>query len=417
MANVSDETPISGEASPKKRSRKKIVLGIVAAIVVVAAIAVGYSFARGDLAPVDAAAKYDGFNYLMEDEVNDYIALYREQMEVADVSDEDWATFLAAYGMTPSALRYSTIEQLLTDKLVQKKADELGLQASEAEIDASLQTLRDTLGLGDDEILQQTLAAHGQTEEGLREVYRKAIVKRLVLSAEVETPVPTDDQVREFLKSFTQTLQSPVTKHSYCFRLSGRESDENREKSLLVQRLRDEFAAGDKSVEEFAQMVGSYSDDETLVESNGANGWDVDSSDYGSAYAEALDGMQEGDVSQVFVEDDGDTYAFIWVNDEYVFPTGDKAIDALDPADVPESLWSYLSDSAAYGLWEAAGQDYLDQLLVDAGVVYYPMPANVPYNVDMSLADVQLEEVTASDASASATAQDASNASAASLQG
>ena len=394
MAVESNGGKTAAQPSSRKKVKRAIAIAFLALLAAVG-IAMGVAFGNGDLAPVDAAAKYSGFNYIFEDEVSDYISLYREQMGLAESNDEDWATFLAAYNLTPARLRYSTIQQILTDKLVQSKADELGLDASEEEVDATVGTLRDSLGLGDDEILRQTLEAHGQTEEGLREVYRKAIVKRLVLSAEVETPTPSDDQVREYLVEYVPTLETALVRHTYCFRLSGRENDANREKVTLVNRLRDEFTRSGKTVDAFAQMVAQYSDDEDLVANNGANGWDADTTGYSASYVEALSDLGEGDVSSVFVEDD--SYVFIWVDDAYTLPVNEKAARALDPSEVPPSLWSYLRDLTAYKLWEEAGDEYLAKLVEDADVVYYPMPSNVPYNVDMSLANVQLEEIEQAD--------------------
>lgn len=377
--------------APRKRRWGRVVASAIALVFVALAIYVGHAFWVGDMAPADAAAKYDGFNYLAEDEVTDYIQLYREQMGLAESSDEDWATFLAAYNLTPSRLRYSTIQQLITDALVQKKADELGLQASDDEIEATVDTLRNTLGLGDDEILKQTLEAHGQTEEGLREVYRQAIVKRMLLSSEVETPTPSDEQVKEYLKSIVPSMAVPTVRHTYCFKLNNVNQEGDLDALMEVQHLSKQFSEGEKTTETFERLVEENSDDETLIETGGANGWDIDSSSYSNDYLGVLEGMTKGDVSEAF--HDGESLCFIWVDDEFALPSDSKDIDELDPSDVPTSLWQYLSDAAAYSLWESAGQDYLAQLLDDAGVVYYPMPSDVPYNVDMSLADVQLEEV------------------------
>lgn len=388
---MSEEGATKTAETPKRGKRARIIAGVVAVALVALVAYVGHGIWVGDIAPSDAAAKYDGFTYLPESEVSDYIAVYREQMGLGDSSDEDWATFLAAYNLTPQRLRYSTIQQLVTDALVQKKADNLGLSASEEEIDATVDTLRNTLGLGDDEILQQTLEAHGQTEEGLREVYRQAIVKRLVLSAEVETPTPTEDQVKDYLKTILPTLAANTVRHTYCFRLNGVAESGERDKMDQVQDLQKQFIAGAKTQEAFAAMVQMYGNDDGLAETGGANGWDIDTSSYSNTYIGVMEDMVEGDVSGVFR--DGESLCFIWVDEEYTLPSSTLAVDDLDVADVPASLWSYLSDAAAYQLWEAAGQEYLDALVEDAQVVYYPMPSDVPYNVDMSLADVQLEEL------------------------
>lgn len=380
------------EVKPKARGRvRRWVIGIVAVVAIAACGYAGYAIWVGDIAPSDAAAKYSGFNYLPENEVTDYIGVYREQMGLAQSSDEDWATFLAAYNLTPARLRYSTIRQLLTDKLVQMRADELGIQVTDSEIDATLDTLKGTMALGSDEVWQETLAARGQTEEGVRDVYRQAILKRQLLSQDVAMPEPSDEQVKEYMKTFDSTLASPTVKHTYCFKWTGVDENTGLDVITMVQNARNELVKNGLSEDAFAAVVEEYSNDEELKGKSGANGWNADTSAYSEEYLSRLEGLGEGEISDVFK--DGDAYEFIWVNMTYDLPTDSDAIDSLDLSMMPSSLEQYLRDSEAYELWEDECDEYLSNMLENAGVVYYPMPADVPYNVDMSLADVQLEEV------------------------
>ncbi len=120
--------------------------------------------------------------------------------------------------------------------------------------------------------------------------------------------------------------------------------------------------------------------------------------------------MEAGDVSTIF-EDDG-VYCFIWCDETYTFPEDTEELAALSEEDVPETLWEYTADYAAYQLWKSDCEVYLDELYTAANVLIYDMPVGLPYYVDMSLAQTEDEdeESTSEDETEDATeAEDASD--------
>ena len=367
--------------------RKNIALRAIIAVIVVLILAIGgYAGAiyAGVLAMPGAAARYDGWSFIQEQDVTDYIETYQKQMGYEDANDEDWATFLSQYGLTPERLRMTTIRQLVCDALVQKTADKDGITVDNSEVDTMVQNMKKSMAFDDDDTWNNTLEAYGQTEEGLRSTYQQQLLKQKVYNAEVEMPTATDDEVRSYLQTAVTSMSSLTTKHTYCFKISGLDDDGSLKKIGAVQKYRKALIKDGVSTDSFAAYVQSFSDVDSLKEVGGANGWDLDTSEYSSKYAEVLDGLKKGEVSEVF--NDGDGYAFIWVDDTYTFPKNSKKIEKLNLSAMPSSLSGYLSSCASYQLWQTDCAEWLQQRADDANINYYDMPSNVPYNVDMNKA-------------------------------
>ena len=396
MSEGTEELQVSQTLETSKpKSRKPLIAGICAAVVVVIAAAIFAAFAIGVLAPPNAAAKYGFFEYITEEECTEYIEIYREQMGYGDgTTDADWATFLAAYNMTPERLRASTIDQLLTDKLVEQKCADLGITVTDDELDTLVENYKNYYASGSDSIWQQTLEAYGQTEEGFRANMKLSLLKEKLTEDQVETPEPTDDEVKaviaNYIDSAVSNEQSLTLKHSYCFKKSKSSSEGSLEEREEVEKIRQGLLDVGASEESFASIIDLYCDDEDLKETSGANGWNADTTGYSDEYIKALDTVGEGGVSSVFADDD--CYFFVWVSQTYTLPKKSSKADKIDLDAMPEALHQYFADTAAYSLWQTDAQTYLANITTDIDVIYYDMPADVSYNVDMSLAQTSGED-------------------------
>lgn len=374
---------------PKKNHRKKV--GAIAVVVIALVIVAGTfaAFATGTLCPNGAAAKYDLFSYVEESEVTDYIENYKAQMGYGNASDEDWATFLAAYNLTPERLRISTVDQLVTDKITEKKCSELGITVSDDELSQAVDYYKNLYAYGNDDTWQQTLSQYGQTEEGFRESQRLSILKQKLAENQVPQPTPSDDEVKNTIASYIDNANANETsltlKHSYCFKKKKSSSEGSLDELNEVQKIRDELVKVGATEESFASVVSLYSDDEDeLKQKAGANGWNADTSGYGEAYVKALESTDKGGVSSVFSDDE--YYYFIWISDTYTLPKKSAKATDVDLNKMPDALHQYFSDVTAYAQWQQDSQEYLANLTSDVNIACFAMPADVPYNVDMSLA-------------------------------
>lgn len=387
--NYTAEPAPQAPEQPKKHSHRRIVLAAAVAVLVVLAAVFGFLTYRGVLAPASAAAKYDLFSYVSEDETTAYIENYKRQVGYSSATDEQWADYLANAGLTPASLRVSTIRQIIIDREVEKACKRLGLEADEAEVEQLVQNMKDSFAFGDDETWQGTLEMYGQTEEGLRDTYRLSLQRQALFQSEVPVPEPTDDELFVYLYSYYGA--GIETKHIYYLTIEGLDEDGSYERLQNAQAIRKLLIEDGLNAENFSLYVGMYCTDSDLVSRGGANGWSLDMADYSSAYQAAVEDTEVGEVSPVFREENG--YSFVWIDSSYTMPSlagesPDEVDQAAYLADIPETLLAYFRDCAAQGLWESDCQAYLSGLYDASKPVLFPMPAGVPYYVDMSLATV-----------------------------
>ncbi len=411
---------------PKKRHRVRNTIIIVVIVVVVAAIAAFiWGYATGAIYPASAAAKYGTFDYLSEQDVTDDIMTYKEQMGYGDATDEEWAEFLASFNLTPERLRYSTIVNRLSNVAIEDKCKELGITVSDEEIDDVVKGFKSLYGFGDDEVWADTLEMYGQTEEGFREVQRLELLKEKLCDEEVEMPTPTEDEIRSYIESFAASRQSDeindvgseeeaealrsddasaLLRHSYCYKYDIAGDEATLDESDQVQLIKEEFEESGTDVEVFETILATYCNDDEIMSISGDMGWDADTDEYSEVYMRMLDTLDEPGVSDIF--NDGDAICFIWVDQVYSLPYSQEKLESLDLGTMPDSLYDYFSDCEAYILWQDDCDDYVATLAGELPVTLYPMPDDVPYNVDMTPYIVEEDE---EDADATSEGDDTAN--------
>lgn len=389
------------------KRRRNIIIALIGVLVVLVLGILGFAVSTGVLAPSSAAAKYGVLSYVSEDDVTDYVNIYRTQSGYENSTDDEWAAFLLQQGTTPSRLRLLSIYELIGEKLVEDKCNELGITVSDEELDVAIASMKGTLALGDDEEWASQLAHYGTTEENVREVQRHSLLRQKLLTAEVETPVPTNEQIKEYMVNAIGSYSGATARHTYCLRVSGLDEEGETERYYALDNIRKQLIEQGVTEETFSAFVGVYSDDESLIETGGANGWDIDVSDYSENYQMQLSNLGVGEVSTVFV--DGDSLAFIWVDQEFELPLDQETIENMDlENDLPSSLLEYYSDCEAYQLWVQAGNDYTDAMLDNANVIIFPMPTSVSYYVDLDAYAASTSEGTGTEGTGASSEEEAS---------
>ena len=402
-AEEADEEPVAAavsEPAPKKRGK---IIGIVVAIIVVLCL-IGVGGTAVGIIPVPGAAvKYGAFDYIFEDEITNYIATYKKQMGYENATDEEWASFLAAYNLTPERLRQSTANELLTERAVEARAKELGVSVSDEEVDEVVAAFKDAYAFNDDEIFESTLAEYGQTLEGFRSVQRMALLKERLLYADCKIDEPTTDEVRSTIQNFVAYhatydecdqfdedgsnkaslfYDTFVVKHSYCFGIQFAGDEASLSDYEKCELIKDEFVESGTDVETFLALMSLYCDVDELKENDGAMGWDADTTEYSSAFATALAKTDVGEVSDSF-NDDG-MECFVWVDQGFTMPYDPEEVTTMDLSAMPSSLYQYFRDVTLYNNREDISDQYFRGLVSNLNATLYVMPDNVPYNVDMS---------------------------------
>jgi hypothetical protein len=311
-------------------------------------------------------------------------------------------------------LRLTTVNELLTQKAIEKRASELGISVTEDEIDQAVDAFKQAYAFDSDDIFEQTLEGYGQTLEGFRDTQALALLKQKLLLADLTVDTPTDEEVLETVAQYAASYQSAdeeeasadadasadesaadvaadsadattaghTVKHSYLFAINVTGDEATLADLEKVQQIKDDFTQTDMDIQTFLALIELYCDVDSVTETSGAMGWDIDTSDYSTAYATQLAKTDVGATSEVF--NDGTMECFIWVDQGYFLPYAQSDLDALDLSAMPDSLHEYFQDQTLYQKRSELSTSYFQSLVDALDIVLYPMPASVEYNVDMS---------------------------------
>ncbi len=388
----------------RNKKRRRIAIAVVLALIVLVIGAFCFLAFKGVIAPGDVAAKYDTLSYITEDEVTEYIETYREQMGYSE-SDDGWAEFLYAYGMTPELLRQSTIRQLIIDAKIEKLAAKYGLSADEDEVDEYIQNMKETWAFDSDTIWEETLELYGTTEEALRETYRHSLLENAVCQLEVPVPSVSDEEILDYLVAY-YAEDGLKAKHIYYLTIEVGEDDSELEVLAQVQALREMMNSEDEmTAEVWGAYVSMYCTDDDVVNRSGAQGWSIDMDDMSDAFQTTVENLKKGEISTAINEDGA--YSLIRIDDVVKLKDlGEIDTEETDATEylsvMPSTLYSYFSDCTAQLIWSSDCQDYLSELYDNCGVVINAVSGAPSYYVDMT-------ELYAADAEDSEEAEDESD--------
>ncbi|MCD8199689.1 MAG: SurA N-terminal domain-containing protein [Coriobacteriaceae bacterium] len=362
-------TPASAQKNNGSRTAA-IIFGIIAIVAIIAAV-VGFVLYAGARVPADAAGKVDA-DFITEDEVGTWIGQYRAQYGLED--DADFAQNLLSQGYNVSTFRQNAINQLAMNAVIDAKAHELGITASDEDIQAQLDTAKANYAFNDDDVWAETLESLHITDEGLRKQYETNIFEDGILEAEVPEQEPTDEDIAAFMGEY---LAGTTQKHAMRIVFSGDDASERAQE--CHKKLTAAQKDGKLDKDTFASLAAEYSDEEADYAWSG-NSMDDD-------IMETVDNLDVGEASGIESIEADDAEEIIYVDEDYTFPKAKDGEDYAIPSDIPAGLLQEVRDADAQTLWQTACDNYLANLLGDAKITYYPMPDDAPYNVDMASAN------------------------------
>ena len=390
---------VAKEQTAKQWSSREKILAGVAGVAIVVAIA-GFSLFAVN-APGNAAAKFDGGS-VSESEVTAYIDQYRNAYGTTD--DSSFASLLKNQNMTVASYRQSAIDQLVLQKLIEKRANELGVSVSDDDVEARLQEVREQMGATDDDTWQSTLESYGVTEDSLRSTYRSQLLQDKVCEQDVPEEEPSDDDTLNYISSY---LADTTQKHVYRIVFT---SDDG--KSTKAGKCTKELKKLKKSKKldaaAFEELVAKYSESDTAADDKGAVGWSGSDS-ISDTISELIDSMSVGDFSDATtVEEDDNALEIIYVDQDFTFPSSSD-IESLDSLSIPDELLSDVKSAVSYSNWQTDCSTYIAKLLADAKVTYYPVPDDASYNVDLSIDYTEATTTTDDSASSESASDDSSS--------
>ncbi|WP_346674401.1 peptidylprolyl isomerase [Enorma phocaeensis] len=316
------------------------------------------------------AATVNGVN-ITEDTVTNQIMSTRSSLGCD--ADEDWAAYLAQNDQTPESYRESVIQSIAEDYLLTEAIRDNNITVSDEEVEARWQEA--VAGYESEDAFVSMLSQLGYTEDSYKQMIESQLQQQALRDAVAPVEDPTDDEIIAYANENLSTYNDARRSSHILIKVAEDADDATREEARQqAQDILDQINAGEISFEDAAK---EYSDDSS-AENGGDVGWDKETT-FVDAYQEALSALDTGQVSGV-VETEYGLHIITCTDHFYV----DGEVTSIDQ--IPEDLRTTFSDAIKSEKQGTAYTEWFQNYVDSADLQINEMPADVPYNVDMSLA-------------------------------
>ena len=286
-------------------------------------------------------------------------------------ADDAWGQYLVAIGKTPESLREEAIDSLVEDELVKSGAADKGVTIDEAEVDKSVAEM--SSNYESEEKWKEILEQAGFTEESYRDLIRESLTNQALQEVFQESATADDAAVLETAKSYVTYYDGAKRSSHILFKVEDTSDEAAMEETRAkAEEVLARINSGEISFEDAAK---EYSEDSS-AEKGGDVGWDR-TSNFVTEYTEALEGLELNEVSEPVESDFG--IHIIKCTEVFEAPEELTSIDQI-----PEAFRSTIEEVAKSSAVNEAYQAWIDELKASATIVINPMPANVPYNIDLT---------------------------------
>ena len=380
------ETPEPTKAERKKDAKAKLTRGGKIALVAVGCAAMLLSVSAmacsGVLNEVKSEQEYhltggvaatvNGTN-ITEDTITKQIMSYRTSAGYDD--DADWAKFLVDQRMTPESYRENMIRSVASDYLVDSAIREYDITVSDDEVDKEFERAAESYG-GIDKMME-ILNQVGYTEDAYKDSLRSSMQTTKLREKVAGVEKPTDQEVVDYINENLDTYNDARRSENLLIKVDAEASDEDKQAAKdKAQEILDKINAGEIS---FEDAVKEYSDDTASAKDGGDVGYDKLTS-FVTEYQDALSALQKDQVSGIVETSYG--YHIIKCTDVFKVDGAVKSIDEV-PAKIKDYVVNTIVSSAETEAYDAWLKEYTDK----ADIKINEMPADVPYNVDLKLAE------------------------------
>lgn len=287
--------------------------------------------------------------------------------ESLGVTDEDsWGAWMSENGYTPESVREEVLDGFIEQEILRQGAEEMGLSVDQSEVDSYYDQM--AAQFASEEKWQAALASAGYASE---DEYREAIELSLLVEAVQESlssdQEPSDDDMLSSAQA-NLDLYDGAKRSSHILFDAGDEA--------TAQEVLDQINSGEL---DFAAAAEQYSEDSGSAVNGGDVGWDALTS-FVDEYQTGLDELSLGEVSGLVTSDYG--IHIIKCTDVFVAPSTLTSVDQL-PTEFVDAVRTELQadmQSEAYDNWRTEQREA-------AEIVINDIPTNVSYYVDMAKYD------------------------------
>lgn len=336
--------------------RKVSIIGVSAAccFALVGCGGTNYGYTGGVAATVNGSE-------IEEDTITKYIQDFRTSSDLT--SDQDWANWMNENSLDPSTVRSQVIDYYTEVELKKQACDEKGITIDESQVDDKVNSMK--ANYSSDEEWENALNSAGINEDSYRQAIEEGLRdEALMNNVAGDSADPDDAQVLEMLNTY-YTMFDGAKRSSHILFSSDDEA--------TAQQVLDQINAGTL---DFADAAKQYSTDTASAENGGDVGWDAINT-FVDAYTSALDGLSKGQVSGLVTSDYG--IHIIKCTDEFHC---DGTATSLDQ--YPSEFIDYISNIVKSQNQSTAYNDWFNSYKEQADIQINDMPADVPYNLDMT---------------------------------
>lgn len=336
--------------------RKVSIIGVSAAccFALVGCGGTNYGYTGGVAATVNGSE-------IEEDTITKYIQDFRTSSDLT--SDQDWANWMNENSLDPSTVRSQVIDYYIEVELKKQACDEKGITIDESQVDDKVNSMK--ANYSSDEEWENALNSAGINEDSYRQAIEEGLRdEALMNNVAGDSADPDDAQVLEMLNTY-YTMFDGAKRSSHILFSSDDEA--------TAQQVLDQINAGTL---DFADAAKQYSTDTASAENGGDVGWDAINT-FVDAYTSALDGLSKGQVSGLVTSDYG--IHIIKCTDEFHC---DGTATSLDQ--YPSEFVDYISNIVKSQNQSTAYNDWFNSYKEQADIQINDMPADVPYNLDMT---------------------------------
>lgn len=341
-----------------KTMLSKVAVFTLAAICCISLAGCGskYGYTGGTAATVNGVA-------IDEDTITKYIEDFRASRNLT--SDEEWAAWLKESDLTPESYRQTILDSYIQRELVRQAAEENEIVIEQSAIDEYVDAMKKNYS--NDKAWQDALTQMGVTEEQYRESIELGLTSR-ELQQKVVAEVDTSDDagLLEFMNEYKDMINGSKRSSHILFEANDAEKAEEVANQLQAGQL------------DFATAAQQYSIDTGSAQNGGDVGWNT-INNFVDAYNNALDSIEKDQITMT-VSDYG---VHIILCTEVFNVEDDPTSLEIYPSEIVEYMRSI------YGSKKQSEdfQEWLKKYQEEADIVINEMPANVPYNIDLSQFD------------------------------
>lgn len=336
--------------------RKVSIIGVSAAccFALVGCGGTNYGYTGGVAATVNGSE-------IEEDTITKYIQDFRTSSDLT--SDQDWANWMNENSLDPSTVRSQVIDYYTEVELKKQACDEKGITIDQSKVDDQINSMKATYS--SDEEFENALNSAGITEDSYRQAIEEGLRdEALMENVAGDSATADDSQVLEMLNTY-YTMFDGAKRSSHILFSSDDEA--------TAQEVLDQINAGTL---DFADAAKQYSTDTASAENGGDVGWDAINT-FVEPYTTALSELSKGEVSGLVTSDYG--IHIIKCTDEF---SCDGKATSLD--EYPSEFVDYISDIVKSQNQSTAYNDWFNSYKEQADIQINDMPADVPYNLDMT---------------------------------